>query len=73
MDIKINKFSLQWPKQQTFKVTKLNENTINDLSIEFLCEKLTNIDRQQTWIKEILINLSNSEEVINYSKFSYRN
>ena len=61
--------SLLWPaERQKYKdnIRRLNDEVINDLSIEYLCNKIASGKDQVSWIKDILCTIVSSEEVIKY-------
>lgn len=58
--------SLLFPHEDEYSTRQLDENVINDLSIDFICNELSNNDKEQRWIKDIFINICDDEEVIKY-------
>lgn len=61
--------SLLWPDQKekySKFILKLNQEAINDLSIDYICDKISKDKDQAEWIKEIMTSLVNDEEVIKY-------
>ena len=45
--------SLLFPHKDEHSTRQLDENVINDLSIDFICSELSNNDKEQRWIKDI--------------------
>ncbi|MBQ8860199.1 MAG: hypothetical protein IJ015_02535 [Ruminococcus sp.] len=64
MDFK--NFSLFHPIDKEVKYNTLNREAINDLSIDFLCENLTKDSYERNSIKQLLINITDDEDVIKY-------
>ena len=61
--------SLLWPDQKekySKSILKLNQEAINDLSLDYICDKISKDKDQAEWIKEIMTSLVNDEEVIKY-------
>lgn len=61
-----NVFSLLHPKARDTHYNKLTDEAINDLSVDFLCEALSEDDFERNNIKQLLVNLPNDEETIRY-------
>ncbi|MBR3988654.1 MAG: DNA mismatch repair protein [Clostridia bacterium] len=59
-------FSLFAPQGVEVSCQTLNKEAINDLSIDFLCNALTKDPYELNVIKELLINITDNEEVIKY-------
>lgn len=62
----LEKFSLLCPKNKTVQYKTLTKEAINDLSIDYLCEALTADAYERNSIKQLLINITDDEEVIRY-------
>ncbi len=62
----MEQFSLLYPENTPSKVKVLNEEAINDLSIEYICEKLTGEVYEQNIIKNIMIKMESNPDVIRY-------
>lgn len=60
------RFSLLFPKNSTEKYYTLGKEAINDLSIDYLCENLTTDAYEFNSIKQLLINITDDEDVIKY-------
>lgn len=59
-------FSLLYPTDTEPKYNTLSPESINDLSIDYLCDNLTEDTQEKTYIKNILIKISNDPLVIQY-------
>ncbi len=59
-------FSLFKPEGSTAVYRTLSKEAINDLSVDFICEALTKDPYEFNVIKELLINITDDEEVIKY-------
>lgn len=59
-------FSLFKPQGSSAVYRTLSKEAINDLSVDFLCEALTKDPYELNIIKELLINITDDEEVIKY-------
>lgn len=64
----MEQFSLLFPQNEESQVMPLSEETINDLSIEHICEKLSGEVFEQNIIKGIMIRLERSPAVIRYRR-----
>lgn len=62
----MEELSLLHPKNSNAKYYTLTKEAINDLSIDFLCESLTKEPYERNSIKNLLINITDDEEVIKY-------
>ncbi len=62
----LEKFSLLYPKNKEANYKTLTKESINDLSIDYLCEALTTDAYERNSIKKLLINITDDEEVIRY-------
>lgn len=58
--------SLLHPQNSNTKYNTLTKEAINDLSIDFLCEALTQEPYEKNSIRQLLINITYDEEVIRY-------
>ncbi|MCQ4022990.1 hypothetical protein GMA13_08245 [Ruminococcus sp. zg-924] len=63
---KMEQLSLLHPQKSSAIYRTLNKEAINDLSIDFLCEALTKDDYERNSIKQLLINITDDEQVIKY-------
>ena len=61
-------FSLLYPNDKEPAGKILSEETINDLSIEMICEKLSGDTFEQNIIKNIMIKMEKDPEVIRYRR-----
>lgn len=61
-----NTFSLLHPENSEQSYRRLCDEAINDLSVDFLCEALTQDSFERNNIKQLLVNLPCDEEVIRY-------
>lgn len=59
-------FSLFKPQNVDANYQTLNKEAINDLSVDFICSALTKDPYELNVIKELLINITDNEEVIKY-------
>lgn len=59
-------FSLFKPQGSSAVYRTLSKEAINDLSVDFLCEALTKDPYELNIIKELLINITDDEDVIKY-------
>ncbi|MBQ7386379.1 MAG: hypothetical protein IJW04_07735 [Ruminococcus sp.] len=64
--MKNEEFSLFKPQGITVTYRTLSKEAINDLSVDFLCNALTKDPYELNVIKELLINITDNEEVIKY-------
>lgn len=62
----MEELSLLHPQNSDAKYYTLTKEAINDLSIDFLCESLTKEPYERNSIKQLLINITDDEEVIKY-------
>lgn len=62
----MEQFSLLRPQNSNAKYTSLSKETQNDLSIDYLCEALTEDSYERNSIKQILTEITSDEEVIAY-------
>lgn len=62
----MEELSLLYPQNSNAKYQTLTKEAINDLSIDFLCESLTKEPYERNSIKNLLINITDDEEVIKY-------
>ncbi len=61
-------FSLLHPIDKDVKYNTLCKEAINDLSIDYLCQNLTSDSYEFNIIKQLLINITDDEEVIAYRR-----
>lgn len=59
-------FSLLYPQNIDFNVKNLTDEAVNDLSIDFLCDALTEDNYEKNCIKNIMTEITDSKEVIEY-------
>lgn len=59
-------FSLLHPQNSKAEYKTLTKEAINDLSIDFLCDALTEDAYEKNSIKQLLTNITDDEEVIKY-------
>ena len=62
----LQNFSLLHPLHCDAKYATLNKEAINDLSIDYICEAVTEDSYELNSIKQLLIKITHSEEVIKY-------
>lgn len=62
----MEELSLLHPQNSDAKYYTLTKEAINDLSVDFLCDALTKEPYERNSIKNLLINITNDEEVIKY-------
>jgi len=61
-------FSLLYPKNTKPDYVVLSEETCNDLSVDYICEKLTGEVFEQNIIKNIMIKIERNPQVIRYRR-----
>ncbi len=61
-------FSLLYPKNTKPDYIVLSEETCNDLSVDYICEKLTGEVFEQNIIKNIMIKIERNPQVIRYRR-----
>ncbi len=59
-------FSLLYPENSKAIYRRLTDEAINDLSVDFICEALSEDTFERNSIKQLLINISDDEETIRY-------
>ncbi len=59
-------FSLLHPENSKAVYRRLTDEAINDLSVEFICEALSEDSFERNSIKQLLINIPDDEETIRY-------
>ncbi len=64
----IKNFSLLHPENKEVVYKTLNKEALNDLSIDYLCENLTDDPYELNSIKRLLTNITCDEEVIEYRR-----
>lgn len=62
----MEQFSLLHPENSKAVYRTLTKEAINDLSVDFICEALTKDEYERNSIKQLLINITDDEEVIKY-------
>lgn len=62
----MEQFSLLHPENSKAVYRTLTKEAINDLSVDFICEALTKDEYERNSIKQLLINITDNEEVIKY-------
>ncbi len=62
----MEKFSLLYPQNVQSSEMTLNEEAINDLSVDYICEKLTGERYEQNIIKNIMIKIERNPDIIRY-------
>ena len=61
-------FSLLYPQNVEYKVNKLTDESINDLSIDFLVDNLTDKSKERGHIYSLLTKVTDNHEVISYRR-----
>ena len=64
----MKEFSLLYPRNVKPDTKTLSDDAVNDLSVEFICEKLSGELFEQNIIKNIMINMERNPEVIRYRR-----
>ncbi len=64
----MQEFSLLYPQGIKPDYQTLGDEAINDLSVEFLCERLSEVVYEQNVIKNIMIKVEKNPEVIKYRR-----
>ena len=59
-------FSLLFPRGKEYKVNQLTPEAVNDLSIDFLLDNLTDVRNEREHIRNLLTQVTDDEEVIRY-------
>ncbi len=62
----MKEFSLLCPQGKTPSTMTLSKETCNDLSIDYLCDKITESDFEQNIIKRMMTKLESDPEIIRY-------
>lgn len=62
----MDEFSLLHPQNLKVKYNQLKKEAINDLSIDFLCDAVTEDAYEKNSIKQLLTNITDDKEVIKY-------
>lgn len=65
-NLNLENFSLLHPQTSKAVYRTLNKEAINDLSIDFICDALTKETYEKNSIRQLLINITDDEEVIKY-------
>ena len=61
-------FSLQYPEGKTENYQTLNDETCNDLSIDYICDRVTDSEYEQNIIFKMMTRLESDPEVIKYRR-----
>ncbi len=61
-------FSLLFPQNSERKQNTLTDEAVNDLSIDFLCDALTEDNYEKNLLKNIMIKVTDDEETISYRR-----
>lgn len=61
-------FSLLYPNNVTSKAKTLTDEACNDLSVEYICEKLTGEPYEQNIIRNIMIKIESNPDIIRYRR-----
>ena len=64
--MELKKFSLLYPEGCEANYQTLNKEAINDLSVDFICDMLTDDQYENTSIRQLLVNITDDEKVIKY-------
>lgn len=64
--MELKKFSLLYPRGSQANYKTLNKEAINDLSIDFICDMLTQDSYENKSIRQLLVNITDDEKVIKY-------
>ncbi len=62
----MEELSLLHPKNSNAKYRTLTKEAVNDLSVDYLCNALTEDEYERNIIKQLLINITDDEDVIKY-------
>lgn len=62
----MSEFSLLYPQNSKAVYHTLTKEAVNDLSVDYLCDALTKDKYEKNSIKQLLINITDDEEVIKY-------
>ncbi len=62
----MEQLSLLYPQNSKAEYRTLTKEAVNDLSIDYLCEALTKEPYERNSIRQLLINITDDEEVIKY-------
>lgn len=62
----MNDFSLMYPLNTKFCIKTLTEEAVNDLSIDYICDALTQDNFEKNCIRKIMTEITDSKEVIEY-------
>lgn len=66
IEVDMENLSLLHPQNSNAEYKTLTKEAINDLSIDFLCEALSKEPYERNIIKQLLINITDDEQVIKY-------
>lgn len=64
----MQEFSLLYPKNVQSKNKTLTDEACNDLSVEYICEKLSGDPYEQNIIRNIMIKIESNPEIIRYRR-----
>lgn len=64
----MEEFSLLYPENRKVKYSRLSSEAVNDLSIDYICDALTNDSFEKNSIKNILTEITCDEETIKYRR-----
>lgn len=59
-------FSLMYPMGTEYTVKNLTDETINDLSIDYICDSLTSDNYEKNAIRKIMTEITDNKDVIEY-------
>ena len=62
----MEEFSLLYPQNREFTLHKLTDEAINDLSIDFLLDNLTEIKNEREHIRSLMTQITDDPVVIQY-------
>lgn len=62
----MSEFSLLYPQNSNAVYHTLTKEAVNDLSVDYLCDALTQDKYEKNSIKQLLINITDDEDVIKY-------
>lgn len=64
--MELKKFSLLYPQGTQAKYKTLTKEAINDLSVDYICDMLTQDNYENKSIRQLLVNITDDEQVIKY-------
>ena len=62
----MDNFSLLYPQDKTPSSDVLTDESCNDLSLEYICEHISESEYEQNIIKKMMINIESDPEIIRY-------